>query len=128
MPKRKISRREMLKACGPGAAAAPRPHSSANRPAAPSVSGSLELQAVLVAFAAGSRSFPSGMGATVPFGIVAAGFGLFALVAKHLPVFGPLPGSAQAAAPDARRGAPRAPRPWHLPRGLSLPVSRPRVT
>jgi len=63
--------------------------------------------------AAGVRYFPSWMEVAVSFGIVAAGFGLFALAVKYLPVF----------------SAPLGPTP-DRPAGARRPLSilRPRVT
>ncbi|HYB72157.1 MAG TPA: Ni/Fe-hydrogenase cytochrome b subunit [Candidatus Sulfotelmatobacter sp.] len=104
--------------------------------------GGLYLSALLVVFgfmmhrlnvsltgleaSAGVRYFPSWMEIAVSFGIVAAGFGLFALAVKHLPVFtGPeaaVPGvhAPQAATPPAARARPAAP--------PSPPLFRPRAT
>ncbi len=78
--------------------------------------------------AAAVRYFPTWMEVAVSFGLVAAGFGLFALAAKHLPVFGPPPAPAQGTRPDARTEIPQAPRSRRLLHHLPLPMSRPRAS
>ncbi len=76
--------------------------------------------------AAGVRYFPSWMEIAVSFGIVAAGFGLFALAVKHLPVFGPAPAPAPpTAAPPVAEPSPARARRTVRP---SLPPFRPRVS
>jgi Ni/Fe-hydrogenase subunit HybB-like protein len=104
--------------------------------------GGLYLTALLVVFgfimhrlnvsltgleaAAGMRYFPSWMEIAISFGIVAAGFGLFALAVKYLPVFAAPEATAPGmAAPPAGRPSATRMRPAARP---SSPLFRPRAT
>jgi Ni/Fe-hydrogenase subunit HybB-like protein len=104
--------------------------------------GGLYLAALLVVFgfimhrlnvsltgleaAAGVHYFPSWMEIAVSFGIVAAGFGLFALAVKHLPVFAaPEAAAPRMDAPPAGTPSTARARPAARP---SPPFFRPRAT
>ncbi len=76
--------------------------------------------------AAGVRYFPAWMEIAVSFGIVAAGFGLFALAVKHLPVFAvPEAAAPEMAAPPAGTPSAARARPAARP---SPPLFRPRAS